>query len=315
VEVIVKRTQALLLVVGVCAVLAPLTARTDGCFMPTDAAWRRQRERSLILEPDQKALIYFSGGREQLIISPNYSGDASDFAWVVPVPSRPKVEILRGAPFHELARLVEPAPPVLAERMAGAAKSARPSSGVVVIERKTVGDYDVSVLSATDGRALIRWLDENHYHLPPKAEAPMKAYIAEGWTFVASKIRLHDSAGGLKSGTLTPLKLTFDTPHPIYPMRLTSASAQPFTVLIYIAEPATRFTGPLVPISRPDQDRGRSSGPYPSKRLPAEERYSFPTLARLSEGPLQVTWLRERLRPDQCDRDFVWEHRARPIIR
>ena len=152
-----NRSRALLATLAVCAAFAPVMARADGCFMPTDAAWRRQRERSLVLEPNQKALIFFANGKEQLIISPNYSGDASDFAWVVPVPSRPKVEILPGAPFHELARLVEPAPPSFAGRPAPAAKSAA-RSGVTVIERKTVGDYDVSVLSATDGGALMRWL-------------------------------------------------------------------------------------------------------------------------------------------------------------
>ena len=137
--------------------LAPRAAHTDGCMMPTEDDWKRRRERSLILEPDQKALLYFHAGREQLIISPNYAGEASRFAWVVPVPSRPKVEILKGAPFHELARLVEPVPP----RPQGGgrmseAKSAAPG-GVTIIERKTVGDYDVSVLSSTDSNSLLTW--------------------------------------------------------------------------------------------------------------------------------------------------------------
>ena len=293
----------------------PAAGGADGCYMPTEESWRRQRERSLILEPDQKALIYYSRGVEQLIISPNYSGEASDFAWVVPVPSRPRVEVLKGAPFHELARLVEPVPPAPAGRMAFSAKSASEAAGVVVLERKTVGDYDVSVLSATDGRALMRWLAENHYHLPPKAEAPMRAYIADGWTFVASKIRLHDSAKGLKSGTLTPLQLTFSAAHPIYPMRLTSATARPFTALIYIAEPVTSGVDPLVPISRPGQGRIGGQEPYSTKVLSAGMRRSFPTLAAFSEAPMRVTWLRTYLRPDQCDRDFIWEHRQRPMLR
>ena len=97
------RTRAFCLLCVVCAALAPRLALTDGCYMPREDTWRKQREKSLILEPDQKALIYYSRGREQLVISPNYAGDATDFAWVVPVPSVPKVEILKGAPFHELA--------------------------------------------------------------------------------------------------------------------------------------------------------------------------------------------------------------------
>ncbi|HLJ57400.1 MAG TPA: DUF2330 domain-containing protein, partial [Chthonomonadaceae bacterium] len=206
-----KRPFAIMLGLGLLAALLPAPARTDGCFMPSDAAWRERRERSLILEPNQKALVYFDRGSEQLIISPNYAGQATDFAWVVPTPARPSVEILKGAPFHELARLVEPEPPRMAKGLAGRAAAAPAPAGVTVLERKTVGDYDVSVLSATDSGALLRWLSENRYHLPPKAEAPVKAYIALGWTFVASKIRLNDTARGLKTGTLSPLKLTFRT--------------------------------------------------------------------------------------------------------
>src|SRR5579859_3975564 len=92
-------------------IVLPQTGRPDGCLMPSDTAWRQQRERSLINEPDQKALIYFHNGQEQLVISPSFDGAVGEFAWVVPVPARPQVKILNGAPFHELARLVEPEPP------------------------------------------------------------------------------------------------------------------------------------------------------------------------------------------------------------
>lgn len=310
------RTKAVLLAVTVGAAILPTWARTDGCFMPSEQQWRKRRERSLILEPDQKALIYFENRREQLVISPNYAGDATNFAWVVPVPSRPKVEILKGAPFHELARLIEPPPPATARRMEGGAKSASAPSGVAVLERKTVGDYDVSVLSATDEKALRHWLDDNHYHVPPNAEAPIRTYIGEGWTFVACKIRVNDTANGLKSGTLTPLRLTFAAPHPIYPMRMSAASAQPFTVLLYVAEPLSQGRGSLLPISEPTVGRLGVSNPrasvyrtYASQTLPATIRDAYPTLAKLSPSGLQITWLREQFRPEQCDHDFIWTHR------
>jgi len=296
------------------AAILPVNGRTDGCYMPPESEWRKQRERSLILEPDQKALIFFDRGREQLIISPNYAGQSSDFAWVVPVPARPKVEILKGAPFHELARLVEP-PPMRKSTMAMGGRFAPPAASVTVIERKTVGDYDVSVLSATDSRALMNWLAENHYHLPPKAEAPMKAYVRDGWTFVASKIRLNDHASGLKTGTLTPLKLTFDTQHPMYPMRLTAASAQPFTLLLYIAEPNRPGLGPLEPMSQPLPRKDSLDGAYATQILTPAMRASFPTLAKLSPAGLHVTWLRRNMRPEQCVRDYVWQHRGEPIVR
>lgn len=128
-----KRT-ALLSVLAILVLQGLVLA--DGCFMPDEQSWRKHRERSMINEPDQKTVVYFSKGVEQLIISPSYEGPSADFAWVVPVPARPKVEILKGALFHELAKLVEPKPPV-----GRAAKSAPPHlhAGVTVLERKTVG--------------------------------------------------------------------------------------------------------------------------------------------------------------------------------
>lgn len=42
--------------------------------------------------------------------------------------------------------------------------------GVELLERKRVGIYDVSILSATDPSALIQWLNENGYNFPEEAE-------------------------------------------------------------------------------------------------------------------------------------------------
>src|SRR5688500_2616667 len=98
--------------IGVAAALAlsASAALADGMMVPRESDWKARRERAYINEPEQKAVVYFSNGRERLIISPGYRGDASEFAWIVPVPARPKVDKVEGALFHELARLVPPPP-------------------------------------------------------------------------------------------------------------------------------------------------------------------------------------------------------------
>ena len=106
-------------------------ALSDGCMMPSEKEWKRWRERATISEPMQKALIYFHDGIEDLIVSPSFSGPVADFAWVIPVPSRPKVEILRGAPFHELAKIAFPYPPgAMRDRLRESAKALPGSAGV-----------------------------------------------------------------------------------------------------------------------------------------------------------------------------------------
>ena len=148
-------------------------------------AYRAAREHALINESEQKAAIFFSNGTEKLMVSPSYDGATEEFAWIIPVPSRPKVEIVDGAIFHELAALTAPmllSPPPSAE------SSGRKLATVQVLERKIVGHYDVSVLSSSDPDALMKWLGSNGYQLPDKAIDPIKEYIKRHWTFVACKV-------------------------------------------------------------------------------------------------------------------------------
>lgn len=281
------------------------TARTDGCLVPNLDDWKKRREKSFINEPDQKAMIFYSKGKEQLIISPGYSGDAKSFAWIVPVPSRPKVEILQGAPFHELARLVLPPPPVAARSSSDKAMGAKSAPSVTVIERKTVGDYDVSVLAANDSQALLRWLRENRYYLPDRATKPMQSYIKEGWTFVASKIKVHDSAPGLKTGTLSPLRLTFDAPNPVYPMRLSSANPQDFSLLVYVALPQSETMARDTTL-RMLQGPGKNRLSLSQATLSREQASSYPTLSRFSSSGLKIYWLKTQMQPAACDQDYLF---------
>jgi hypothetical protein len=62
---------------------------------------------------------------------------------------------------------------------------------VEVIERKTVGIYDVAVLSAEDPEALTNWLNQNGYFFPTEGKAILDYYINKEWYFVAMKINIH----------------------------------------------------------------------------------------------------------------------------
>ncbi|MEN6355918.1 MAG: DUF2330 domain-containing protein [Armatimonadota bacterium] len=278
-------------------------ALADGMMIIDEATWKQLREKSMINEPEQKAVVFYSKGREQLIISPSYEGPTSNFAWVVPVPSRPKVEIVKGAIFHELMELTIPKTRVFGR---GTIASAKPSPAVTVIERKTVGAYDVSVLSARDGKALMKWLKANKYHLPDKAIEPIRDYVKHGWTFVACRIKIPASAKGLSTGTLAPLKLKFSCRQPIYPMKLSSANPKQFDILVYLVMPSTEIEpgqksipvigspGPIYP-----------STVYESAVLKAGQK-SYPTLAKISSKKLHVYPLNCFVLPKECKQDIKW---------
>lgn len=52
--------------------------------------------------PDQRALIHYADGTETLVIETSFIGAGTNFAWVVPVPSTPKVEAVSPALFQSL---------------------------------------------------------------------------------------------------------------------------------------------------------------------------------------------------------------------
>jgi len=301
-----KATALFLLVLSALTV----AAQADGIMMPSQTTWLRNREKAMINEPEQKAAVLYSKGKEQLIISPSYEGRSDSFAWVVPVPARPKVEIVKGALFHELMTLVSPKPDVMADGGRAAGKAAGPP--VTVLERKTVGAYDVSVLAATDGKALLKWLAKNKYHLPPKALGPVNAYVKEKWTFVACRIKAPKAAKGLASGTLAPLRLTFAAKRPVYPIRLSAANPKPFKLVLYLVVAASAFPGSSRVVEMVSAPTTRDPKLPPETdlavTLPAGQK-DYPTLAKLTREKSHVYTVRlfqPALEPSGCTRDFVW---------
>jgi hypothetical protein len=294
-------------VIGAWAIAACGRVMADGCFMPSDRDWKKHREAAYITEPEQKAAIYFHYGVEDLIISPSYKGLCSDFAWVVPVPSRPKVEIVHGALFHELAKITVPnAQALYAPSGGGAMAKESRRSQVQVLEKKTVGAYHVTVLTATDAGALQNWLATNHYHLPIAAIKPMQEYVKEGWTFVASRIKDEFSGEGLRTGTLAPLRLTFEAKRPVYPMRISAANPTPFKVLVYLLFRPGEFennSGVLNTVSHPTQ--GPTSARHVANLGSGISQY--PTLARLNREGMNI-FVQETgdLPPSASTRDYVW---------
>jgi hypothetical protein len=284
--------------------LAACSALGDGGYFVDEATWNKHREQAYINEPQQKAVVFFSKGRQELIISPGYEGPSSSFAWVVPVPSRPKVEIVKGAIFHELMKLTAPKPRVY---KGGTRMGTELAPGAVtVIERKTVGAYDVSVLSATDGDALMKWLRANSYHLPDQAAEPIKGYVKQKWTFVACRVKVPGTAKGLQTGTLAPLRLTFATKTPVYPLRLSSVNPKRFEVLVYTIVPRAEVPDQTGNIGIQGQPGTSGVMQQYSYATLARGQKQYPTLAKLGAQEMRVYVTRARPEPAECTKDMRW---------
>jgi hypothetical protein len=82
--------------------LLPLKALADGKVMPTTAFPAN------VVMPDQQALIHFTNSVERLVIETRFTGAGTNFAWVVPLPSKPVVEAATAGLFPTLRYLFQP---------------------------------------------------------------------------------------------------------------------------------------------------------------------------------------------------------------
>jgi hypothetical protein len=105
--------------------------------------------------------------------------------------------------------------------------------GVTVEANYDVGEYDVSILSATESDSLVHWLRDNGYRIPAGAEPVLASYIKQKMRFFVAKVNL-DRMALLGNGYLRPLQVRYDTGKFMLPLRLGTVNADgPQDLLIY----------------------------------------------------------------------------------
>ena len=167
----------------------------------------------------------------------NYTGSAPDFAWVVPVPSVPEVDVVEMTPFTELqvatdpVFMVPPTPDCMFEdvveeaEMAGAPMSAvAEADDVTVFASGEAGPYAFDVVGTETGNAnaLIDWLNENNYRITTDMEPLVFVYVREEMLFLAMKLQPEQGVQDIQ-----PVKMTYQAQRPAIPIRLTAVAANP----------------------------------------------------------------------------------------
>ncbi len=179
---------------------------------------------------------------ETLVIQPRIEGDARDFALIVATPAPPTVE---GAPadfFHELAVFTQ-----LAKRSRVHSDLKDPPEDLEPVKRKlesirlldqgTIGTLKHQIITTAD--ELLKWLKENGYERD-NATAILEAYIKKKWCFTCFKIdpQTLQKGDGRYVAELRPLRFTFATEEPVYPLYLDSIGAKDFLdVTLYVQAP------------------------------------------------------------------------------
>jgi len=295
-------------------VLSPLPALADGFFIPKLDPNSYAQD---ITEPDQKAVIVHHDGKERLILQVGFKGSVSQFAWLIPTPSQPKLSPTDGRVFEALheatasrVRYWFDADTVLSWGAGATASVGGPSGkpSVEVLERRAVAGYDVSVLRATSADDLLLWLRTNGYQVTDRIGPVLQEYIGKGWVFTAARIDTANrisTAGRSIEGLLNPLQLEFAAEQPVYPLKISSLNSGRTNVLLYVI--ADHFVNgtPLRTVCAMDDQPSDWSYPVEELRRRNNTLTWDKPGSNVEPGRYCVTKLSADLEPGQMTDDLV----------
>jgi hypothetical protein len=208
-----------------------------------------------------------------------YTGDADDFAWVLPLAEVPDVMSLKVFPQRALTALDAQTGPqfqlpnecqrFFADATAGAAGPPPPSAagaddsanGVTVHFRAEVGPYDVAAIESKDPMALFKWLQDNEYNVNEVMLPYIEAYTKEGMKFLAAKLQKDKDTSDIQ-----PLQFDLPGTTPSIPLRMTAIAAEPEMSFLVFVFGADRHNGANWPdVEIPDDKIAFKPNTYPQQ--------------------------------------------------
>lgn len=243
------RIGSLAVVVLLCAQLA----HTDGFFM-AKLDYSRLFDNLGATSTEQKGIVIEAAeGRQALLIQTTYHGPAADFAWVIPVPGEPGDDDVFIASSHFIDGVLKrtvpivrthietpPPPERTRETLMEAYDLSEPGADtslptVTLHRRMEVGDYDVSVLSATGPEVLIDWLNEHGYATPEEHADLLGHYVDKAWYFVALRALRDVVEERPVLSDVKPIGIEFPTETLTYPLYISRGSSREQTALTLVA--------------------------------------------------------------------------------
>ena len=195
-----------------------------------------------VIVPDDNAPVFVTYSEsdrvETLVLLPEFSGTAAEFGMVLPLPGRPEINEAPEEMFDFLAeytnRVFFERSPAFDSMAEGFAVS---ESSVVVIEQKDVGDFETTLLTASNAQDLVDWLNDRDFQFTEEDEDNFDYYVQKGgYYFVAMKVNMDeasiDESGGI-DGELRPIEFVFPSEHPMLPLRIMSHDMDPMDFTLY----------------------------------------------------------------------------------
>jgi hypothetical protein len=180
-----------------------------------------------------------------------YTGNPSEFAWVLPVKAGARIELSQDAWMASLDASTQTViqgpipscggpPPYegsggggcmgstssasgfAAAESLDAAASADDAGTVQVVSESVVGPYDAVTVRSSQGQALGDWLRANGYEVPLTIQPTIDAFTSEGFDFIALKLR-----PGFGVQAMQPVRVVTAGADPSLPLRMVAAGVGP----------------------------------------------------------------------------------------
>ena len=199
----------------------------------------------------EAAFVWFDGSTEQIDMVLGLQGSVQDAAWIMPVPNHTEVSIgdqkaltqsaTDALPEYRTKRVVRLKSLLFGSDSSGSAagptQGARPESKPVEVEKvSTVGPFQVTQLTGTDGSAVAQWLTAHGYPSKPQLAPTFTQYLKQGWRIDAVKL-LPVDAGTSLPATWPALRMSFPASGIVYPLVLSKYARIDQEVTLYLAAP------------------------------------------------------------------------------
>lgn len=151
---------------------------------------------------------------QHFIRQASFDSNSKQFGFIVPTPTEPTFSVADDQAFNRLQNLMPVPENVVTDAAAGGMETK--SAGVQVIKTEQVGDYQATVIKATNGQAMNDWLKDNDFISRPSMTEWLDNYAKKSWVFTALKYK-----ADFQTLTRTDaIRISFKTDRPHYPYKM-----------------------------------------------------------------------------------------------
>jgi len=174
-----------------------------------------------------EAMLRWDGATEELLVSVDFQSKDPTFAWLMPLPAAPEIEEADLKPIERALEISEPPDlsGVVPELLPGQEESAPPAVGgaqIDVLGSTRIGGLRFVTLSGKHAQDVAKWMRKHGFAFVDTQEPVLQGYLDRGWIVVAARIA--SGAEGFVSGSVLPVRFTFPSPEPTYPLAMTGSS-------------------------------------------------------------------------------------------